>query len=40
MVDDNSPDGTQEVVKQLQRLYGEDRCAARPARLIGSGSVS
>ncbi|MBA0711020.1 hypothetical protein Golax_010258 [Gossypium laxum] len=25
VVDDGSPDGTQEVVKQLQNLYGEDR---------------
>ncbi|MBA0613017.1 hypothetical protein Godav_013539 [Gossypium davidsonii] len=25
VVDDGSPDGTQEVVKQLQKLYGEDR---------------
>ena len=25
MVDDGSPDGTQEVVKQLQEVYGEDR---------------
>jgi hypothetical protein len=24
-VDDGSPDGTQEVVKQLQQVYGEDR---------------
>lgn len=26
MVDDNSPDGTQDVVKQLQAVYGEDKC--------------
>jgi glycosyltransferase involved in cell wall biosynthesis len=25
VVDDNSPDGTQEVVKQLQAHYGEDK---------------
>lgn len=25
IVDDGSPDGTQEVVKQLQQVYGEDR---------------
>lgn len=25
VVDDGSPDGTQEVVKQLQGVYGEDR---------------
>lgn len=25
IVDDNSPDGTQEVAKELQKVYGEDR---------------
>lgn len=25
IVDDGSPDGTQDVVRQLQRVYGEDR---------------
>ncbi|ESR48589.1 hypothetical protein CICLE_v10003501mg, partial [Citrus x clementina] len=30
VVDDGSPDGTQEVVKQLQQLYGEDRILLRP----------
>lgn len=25
MVDDNSPDGTQEIAKQLARVYGEDK---------------
>lgn len=25
IVDDGSPDGTQEIVKQLQQVYGEDR---------------
>lgn len=25
VVDDGSPDGTQEIVKQLQKVYGEDR---------------
>lgn len=25
VVDDGSPDGTQEIVKQLQNVYGEDR---------------
>jgi dolichol-phosphate mannosyltransferase len=28
IVDDASPDGTQDVVRQLQQEYGEDRCAA------------
>lgn len=27
VIDDNSPDGTQDVVRQLQQAYGEDRCA-------------
>lgn len=25
IVDDGSPDGTQEIIKQLQQVYGEDR---------------
>ena len=25
VVDDGSPDGTQDIVKQLQKVYGEDR---------------
>ncbi len=25
IIDDNSPDGTQDVVRQLQAAYGEDR---------------
>ena len=25
VVDDGSPDGTQDIVKQLQSIYGEDR---------------
>lgn len=25
VIDDNSPDGTQDVVKQLQRVYGAER---------------
>ncbi|XP_074303937.1 dolichol-phosphate mannosyltransferase subunit 1 isoform X2 [Silene latifolia] len=35
VVDDGSPDGTQEIVKQLQKLYGEDRILlrARPKKL-------
>ncbi|KAE7995277.1 hypothetical protein FH972_000095 [Carpinus fangiana] len=35
VVDDGSPDGTQEVVKQLQQVYGEDRILlrARPKKL-------
>ena len=25
MIDDNSPDGTQEIVKKLQKAYGDDK---------------
>ncbi|VAI20196.1 unnamed protein product [Triticum turgidum subsp. durum] len=41
IVDDGSPDGTQDVVKQLQQLYGEDRVLlrARP-RKLGLGELS
>lgn len=30
VIDDNSPDGTQEVVRELQRVYGEDRWVRTP----------
>ncbi|CDP18025.1 unnamed protein product [Coffea canephora] len=35
VVDDGSPDGTQDIVKQLQSVYGEDRILlrARPKKL-------
>ncbi|XP_021736232.1 dolichol-phosphate mannosyltransferase subunit 1 [Chenopodium quinoa] len=35
IVDDGSPDGTQEIVKQLQQVYGDGRIilAARPKKL-------
>ncbi|XP_039686790.1 dolichol-phosphate mannosyltransferase subunit 1 isoform X2 [Medicago truncatula] len=40
VVDDGSPDGTQDVVKQLQQVYGEDRILlrARP-RKMGLGTA-
>ena len=40
IVDDNSPDGTQDVVKDLQGIYGADRIKlhARPGKL-GLGSA-
>ena len=40
IVDDNSPDGTQDVVKELQRVYGADRIKlhARPGKM-GLGSA-
>ena len=31
IVDDNSPDGTQDVVRQLQQAYGEDRIVRHTA---------
>ncbi|KAH0878018.1 hypothetical protein HID58_065412, partial [Brassica napus] len=38
VVDDGSPDGTQEIVKQLQDLYGEDRILLRArAKKLGLG---
>ncbi|VAI39269.1 unnamed protein product [Triticum turgidum subsp. durum] len=41
IVDDGSPDGTQDIVKQLQQVYGEDRVLlrARP-RKLGLGELS
>eukprot|EP01121_Diplochlamys_sp_Union-15-3_P005787 TRINITY_DN16122_c0_g1_i1.p1 TRINITY_DN16122_c0_g1~~TRINITY_DN16122_c0_g1_i1.p1 ORF type:complete len:136 (-),score=25.02 TRINITY_DN16122_c0_g1_i1:306-713(-) len=30
VIDDNSPDGTQEVAKQLQTVYGEDKIVLKP----------
>lgn len=30
IVDDGSPDGTQDVAKQLQKIYGEDKILLRP----------
>ena len=40
VVDDNSPDGTQERVKELQKIYGDDKIVlhARPGKL-GLGSA-
>ncbi|GMP44484.1 hypothetical protein CsSME_00013400 [Camellia sinensis var. sinensis] len=42
IVDDGSPDGTQDVVKKLQEVYGEDRILlrARPKKLgLGTAYV-
>jgi len=33
IVDDNSPDGTQDVVRQLQKAYGAERIVRRPPHL-------
>lgn len=40
IVDDNSPDKTQDVVKELQRVYGEEKIKllARPGKM-GLGSA-
>ncbi len=40
IVDDNSPDGTQDVIKGLQKIYGEDKVKllARAGKL-GLGSA-
>lgn len=37
VVDDGSPDGTQEIVKQLQQLYGDDRIVSCTTPKTGSG---
>jgi len=30
VVDDNSPDGTLEIAKQLAKVYGEDKIVCKP----------
>lgn len=30
MIDDASPDGTQEIALQLQKVYGEDKIVLKP----------
>lgn len=40
VIDDNSPDGTQEVALQLQKIYGQDRIVLRPrAGKLGLGTA-
>ncbi|KAG0747301.1 hypothetical protein G6F57_002022 [Rhizopus arrhizus] len=40
IVDDNSPDGTQDVAKQLQNVYGEERILLKPrAGKLGLGTA-
>ncbi|KAJ2767095.1 dolichol-P-mannose synthesis [Coemansia nantahalensis] len=40
IIDDNSPDGTLEVAKQLQRVYGESHIVLRPrAGKLGLGTA-
>ena len=40
IIDDNSPDGTQNAAKQLQKIYGEDKIVLRPrAGKLGLGTA-
>ena len=40
MIDDGSPDGTLEVAKELQKIYGEDKIVLRPrAAKLGLGTA-
>jgi len=40
IIDDGSPDGTLEVAKELQQLYGEDKILLRPrAKKLGLGTA-
>ncbi|XP_031982932.1 dolichol-phosphate mannosyltransferase subunit 1 [Corvus cornix cornix] len=40
IIDDGSPDGTQEVAQQLEKIYGSDKILLRPrARKLGLGTA-
>ncbi|KAI6661126.1 Dolichol-phosphate mannosyltransferase subunit 1 [Oopsacas minuta] len=40
IIDDGSPDGTQEVAKQLQKIYGHDKIQLRPRpKKLGLGTA-
>mgnify|MGYP003695045655 CR=1 FL=1 len=40
IVDDNSPDGTQDSIRELQKIYGEDKVVLKPrAGKLGLGSA-
>ncbi|XP_003384382.1 PREDICTED: dolichol-phosphate mannosyltransferase subunit 1-like [Amphimedon queenslandica] len=40
VIDDNSPDGTLDVAKQLQNIYGEDKIVLRPRKAkLGLGTA-
>ena len=40
IVEDNSPDGTLEVAKELQKIYGEDKIILNPrAGKLGLGTA-
>ena len=39
MIDDNSPDGTLQVAKELQQIYGKERIVLRPRKAkLGLGT--
>jgi glycosyltransferase involved in cell wall biosynthesis len=40
IVDDNSPDGTQEVARQLAATYGEDKIVLKPAKTMCCGPAT
>lgn len=40
VIDDNSPDGTLQVAKQLQQIYGQERIVLRPRKAkLGLGML-
>lgn len=40
IIDDGSPDGTQDVAKQLVKIYGDDKILLRPrAKKLGLGTA-
>ena len=41
VIDDGSPDGTLDVAKQLQEIYGQDKIVLRPReKKLGLGTVA
>ena len=39
VIDDNSPDGTLDIAKELQKIYGEDKIVLRPRKAkLGLGA--
>lgn len=40
VIDDGSPDGTLEIAKELQEIYGDDKIVLRPRKAkLGLGSA-
>lgn len=40
VIDDGSPDGTQDMAKQLQRVYGDDKIVLKPReKKLGLGTA-